>query len=104
MNDDLSAAPTAARPDGAPPVALHIDQVVLHGVALGAAQRAQLHASLAQELARLVQEAPAVWHAHNAMATPLLCAPLRPVLLSSNAASLGREIARGVFASLGSTQ
>jgi hypothetical protein len=104
MSRDRPPASAGTRPVAAPAVALHIERVVLHGAALSAAQCAQLHSSLAQELTRLVREESTAWHTHAGMSTPRLNGRLREVSLSSSATQLGCEIARAVFASLGSAR
>jgi hypothetical protein len=79
------------------PSSLHIERLVIDGLALTPAQSAQLHHTLKGELAQLLSEnrtapqgfASAMWRAPN------IAAPTQP-----SPTALGRAIARSLFALL----
>ena len=85
------------------PLALHIDRLVLDGLALTPAQGLRMQRAMEHELARL-------WHARERRegAAAYSAAELRaPAIslagaVSPSPARLGRDVARSVFSALGS--
>jgi hypothetical protein len=84
------------------PLTLHIDRLVLDGVALTPAQGLRMQRSMEQELARL-------WHAREqrdgavAYSAAELRAPAISVAGTASPTQLGRDVARSVFSALGPT-
>jgi hypothetical protein len=84
-----------------PPIALHIERLVLDGLPLTAAQAVRMQASLERELARLIADGGDVrgWPGAGA-AQPAVAAPVR--WDATRPSQLGRAVARNVFTSLNS--
>jgi hypothetical protein len=82
-------------------VTLHIERVVIDGVALTGAQARQLRAALEGELARLLRQDGSARLGHAGGAVPGLTAPAIQISAPLRPLDLGREIARSVYASFG---
>jgi hypothetical protein len=76
---------------------VHIERVVVHGVALSGRQREQLQRALERELARLWLADP---HARPKPAARKLEAPAIALAPRPSPAQLGRDTARSLFALL----
>ena len=97
MSADADKTPPANLP-ATREVMLHIERLVMDGVALDGGQIAQLRAALQGELTRLLQRDGGA--ALQGGAAPLLQAPVVRISAPFQPADLGRQIARSVHASL----
>jgi hypothetical protein len=82
-------------------VRLHIDRLVLDGVAVRAGDRARLQAAVEAELTRLVQGGGIAPELARGGGLPSLAAPQITVAPRATAAQLGTSIAGAVYGSIG---
>jgi hypothetical protein len=82
------------------PVRVHVDRVVVFGMAMSAAQSRLFGAALARELTRLAREPG--WSADlRSAAVPCAIAPAIARTVDATAATLGCEVARSLHRAVG---
>jgi hypothetical protein len=82
-------------------ITLHIDRLVLDGVALAPNQRHLLQASIETELTRLLTERGLATGLTQGLAVPRLTAGNIHVNATNNPAQLGQQIAQSVYGGIG---
>lgn len=82
-------------------VRIHIDRLVLDGLALNAADRPQLGAALESVLARLIAAGGLSPDLAHGAALPSLRAPAMTVARNAKPAAVGASIARAVYGEVG---
>lgn len=85
-------------------VRLHIDRLVLDGIALGAADRPRLQAAIEQELARLIGTGGLSPEIAGGGALPSLRAPQITLASDAKPLQLGTAIAGAVYGGVGGTR
>jgi len=82
-------------------VELHIERLVLEGLAVRPGDRAGLARTLSDELRQLIETGGVPRELIGGGAVPRLTAPLAPISPAAAASPLGQAIARSVYTSLG---
>ncbi len=82
-------------------ISLHIDRLILDGVAIAPADRAALLAAVEAELTRLLSEGGLSDEVLAGGAVPFLRGAAMTLTADRNAASLGAQLAQAVYQSVG---